>query len=330
MSYTRDTKQPTVLVLGGHGFIGRYAISALKRHSAMPIIGTRGLRNTAHTATTVRSVRLHQCLTTDSWDRALSGVDAVINAVGILRERKGETYEAVHHLAVGALARACKQHSIPLVHVSALGIDGPVHNEFSATKRRGEDEIFDSGCAGAVVRASVVDAPDGYGSGWFHRVAQWPIWLLPAHATRLMSPVKATDLGDALALLAIRHAKQNKKNNQKPTTGPAELVEVGCGEVFTLEEYLCKLRIKQKAYLPEPLFTLRIPEKIAKACADIFDLLNLTPYSSGHHELLKFDNIPNTNQLPAILGHKPGSIGLATKDSSSFSGPVTPITNRGS
>ncbi len=326
MGYNRDRKPPTVLVLGGYGFIGRYVIDALKRHPTKAIIGTRDLRNTADAATSVRLVRLQQCLTPVSWGKTLSGVDVVINTVGILREREGETYEAVHHLAVGALAKACKQHSIPLVHVSALGIDGPVRNDYSVSKLRGENAIINSGCVGAVVRASVVDAPDGYGSGWFHRLAQWPIWLMPAHATRLLSPVKATDLGEALTLLAIRLAE---KNEQKPTVGPAEMIEVGCGEVFTLEEYLRKLRNNRRPCPREPLVTLRIPEKAAKACADIFDRLNLTPYSSGHHELLKFDNIPHTNQLPAILGRKPGPIGLDIKDAGFHPGPVTSIINRG-
>lgn len=322
MGYARDIKTPTVLVLGGYGFVGRYTVDALERHSATAILGTRGLRNNADCKTKDRQVRLQENLTVNSWNTALSGVDAVINAVGILRERKGETFEAVHHLAVAALATACKQRSIPLVHVSALGIDGPVCNEFSTSKRRGEYAIFSSGCTGAVVRASVVDAPDGYGSGWFHRVAQWPIRLLPAHATRLISPIKAVDLGDALALLAIRFSTHT-------STAETRLIEVGCGEVFTLEDYLSKLRINHRLRPREPLLTLRISEKIARACADIFDRLNLTPYSSGHHELLKFDNIPSTNQLPAILGRKPEPIGSAHREPALSPTSVLPAISTG-
>lgn len=203
------------------------------------------------------------------------------------------------------------------MHVSALGIDLSVHNEFSLSKLRGEQAIASSGCRASIVRASVVDAPDGYGSGWFHRVAQWPLRLLPAGAVKQLSPIAASDLGEALSLLALRLlATTQSVDGLAAVVSHAgkscRVYEVGCGEQFDLDGYLQRLR-RNRVFCGalagnRPWITLRIPSRLARLAALIFDRLNLTPYSIGHHELLENDNIPKTNALPLILGRPPRPI----------------------
>ena len=289
-------KAAKVLVLGGNGFIGRYTTAVLARHGVTTTIGTRRVKH----AETERQIKLHKALSEQAWEETLKEFDAVINTVGILRERKNESFDQVHHLAVGALARACKKRDIPLLHMSALGID-QLSNEFAASKRRGETAILNSGCRGAIVRASIVNALDGYGASWMYRVATWPIWLLPGKATKLLCPVEAKDLGEALANLTLMHL-QNRNRQTK-------VIEIGGPEVFTLKTYLRKLRAQQDCLPVKPFLTIRIPNVIARLFAKIFDMLHLTPYSVGHHELLEFDNIPHQNSLAKILGRKPTEVG---------------------
>lgn len=306
-------KKPTVLVLGGYGFIGRYTASALAGLGAHVLIGTRGGRRPGTNAAmqAERRLKFHETLTVEQWLPVLDGVDVVVNSVGILRERHGETFGAVHHEAVGALANACAAENIALLHVSALGIDNPIQNEFSLSKQRGEQAILASTCKGAIVRASVVDATDGYGSGWFHRLAQWPIWLLPASANKLLSPIKALDLAEALARLAVDCARG---------TGPgpsAKLLEVGCGETFSLEDYLVRLRCDTQTNNARPALVIRVPKTLARFCAHFFDLVHLTPYSIGHHELLEHNNVPINNALPTLLGRPPTPITAEPRKSGS-------------
>jgi len=291
-------------------------VAALRRREVSILVGTRGHRGAgaAPGGYEERHLRFHESLTEEDWRAVLENVDVVVNAVGILRERYRESFDAVHHRAAGALARACAKRNIRLVHVSALGIDGPVRCEFSRSKLRGESAIQKSGCRGAIVRASVVDAPDGYGSGWFHRLSRWPVWLLPAAATHLLSPVAAIDLGEALAELAIG------KRGCHYNTIPASVIDVGCGENFTLETYLNRLRRAAfdragKMNYCEPMLKIRIPQSLARACAHLFDALRITPYSVGHDELLGSDNVPRNNKLQDILGRRPCSIGLCEKHS---------------
>ncbi len=289
----------TVLVLGGYGFVGRHTVKALQQHNVTVLTGTRGRAGQA-LQPNERRVSLHQALRVNDWQATLKGVDAVINTVGILRERRCESFDAVHHLGASALAQACRALAIPLVHMSALGIEDQSQNRYTQSKLHGEKAIINSECTGAIVRTSVVNAPDGYGSGWLYRVAQWPVWLVPAGAVHLLSPVDAGDIGEALAVLALRNGITQM-----------ELIEIGCGESFTLTAYLTKLRQSVNPRLSKPLMTIRVPQAIARFSAHVFDLLHITPYSIAHHELLEFDNIPTHNQLPALLGRSPAPIGAS-------------------
>jgi len=300
----RTIRRPRILVLGGYGFIGRYTVHNLLTMNVDVLVSTRGTRThrSAPDSIIERKLKLHESVTTDAWNNVLADVDVVINAVGILRERHTESFEQVHHLAVSALARACLDRNVPLIHMSALGIDKAVKSEFSLSKLRGEKCILNSGCHGAIVRASVVDAPDGYGSGWLYRVANWPVWLMPAGATKLISPIDANDLGEALAKIAISAWRCSR---------PATVLELGCGEDLTLETYLLKLR---KPHLSgKPYRVIRVAGFIARLSAHVLDLFNMTPYSIGHHELLEFDNIPTHNHLPRILERAPTGIGNSVR-----------------
>ena len=62
-------------------------------------------------------------------------------------------------------------------------------------------------------------------------------------------------------------------------------------------------------HITKPWFILTVPSVIAKYFANVFDLLHLTPYSIGHHELLENDNYPQQNSICKILNRNPRSVG---------------------
>ncbi len=317
---------PRILVLGGNGFIGRYTVRELLSRRARVVIGTRHVDVATPPPDNLefRQIRFQEMLEPAAWQNALDGIDGVINVVGILRERGEETFERVHHHAPAALASACANRGVPLVHVSALGIDNPVGNPFSTSKLRGEKALQKCGGLVTILRASVVDAVDGYGSGWFHRVAQWPVYLLPAGANKLLSPVLAEDLGEALARLALGDvASPQALLASGGSTPGVRLLEVGCGESFTLETYLHRLRGAGAWPLDTPWFCVKVPVTLARLAACFFDRFDLTPYSIGHHELLEHDNKPVWNALPMILGRAPRPITASVEPLS-----VKPATSR--
>lgn len=296
---TLSNKSASILVLGGYGFIGRYAVKELKAQGFNVTIGTRAETGSEPDL----QFKLHELLSEQAWTRKLASFDLVVNLVGILRERNGESFDQVHHLAVDALALACKKRRIPLIHMSALGIHDSPKSQFCKSKLRGEQAIARSGCLGAILRTSIVNAPDGYGAGWMYRVAKWPVWLTPSGATKLLCPIEAVDLGEAIASLVNRQVRDNAIG--------LDIIEVGGAKNFTLKSYLGQLRAQQNCATEKPLLAINIPSIIAKYTAKMFDFLHLTPYSIGHHELLENDNIPKENRLVELLGRAPCPIGEA-------------------
>lgn len=286
-----------VLVLGGAGFIGRHASAAVARRGHEVIIGTRRPRRAARRLPAAlhgcerRGAHLHRLLTPEAWSSLLEGVDVVINAVGILRERGAETYERIHHLAPAALATACARRAIHLIHVSALGLRPDAKSRFLRSKLSGELAIGRCNSGTTIVRPSLLDGEGGYGASWFRRLARWPVHFLPAGARGRIAALQVTDLGDAIAALC------GKKDIRE--------VELGGGRLFTFREYLRALR---PAHLGTA-FECTVPSWLARSGSHACDLVHFSPFSYGHLELMSRDNAPRHNALPALLGHAPAPIG---------------------
>lgn len=297
-----------VLVLGGGGFIGRHAVGALLAQGMTVEVGSRHpsrlarrLPAEAH-ACGRRPVHFEHLLTPEAWLPSLRDVDVVVNCVGILRQRGRETYQRVHHLAPAALAEACRRSGQRLVHVSALGLQAPMRSGFLRSKADGELALRRSGANCCIVRPSLLDAErGGYGAAWIRRVARWPVHALPADATGLIAALDVRDLGEALAGLARRPRLDHAGH-------PCEF-ELGGGQAMSLRDYLAALR---SLHSRRPALPVQVPGWLARLASHACDLLHVTPFSFGHWELLRRDNLPLHNDLPALLGRAPRPIaGLA-------------------
>lgn len=308
MDLSRDPgiASPRVLVLGGGGFIGRYAVAALLAQGACVAIGSRHPSRldrrrlpAAVLGCPRRRARFEELLAPEAWAQILDDVDVVVNCVGILRPRGRETYQRVHHLAPAALAEACRRRGLRLVHVSALGLQAPVRSGFLRSKADGEAALRASGANGCIVRPSLLDAEaDGYGAAWIRRVARWPVHALPADATGQIAPLDVRDLGEALARLA--HLPELAVAGQ-----PLEF-ELGGSEAMPLADYLAAMR---RLHSDRPARVVRIPGWLARLASHACDLLHATPFSFGHWELLRRDNRPSLNALPGLLGRTPRAVG---------------------
>jgi NADH dehydrogenase len=289
--------RPRVLVLGGAGFIGRHVVAALRARGCDTVVGSRHPRRRQrrgrHEAV-YREVRMETLLHASAWADALAGCDAVVNCVGILRQRWRETYERVHHLAPAALASACRERGLRLVHVSALGFDPGLRSGFLRSKHDGERALQASGADWHIVRPSLLDGEGGSGARWIRRVARWPVHPLPRGATGRIAVLDVRDLGEAIATLALDGADDREH-------------DLGGLQARTLAEHLAAMRA---LYGLPPARRLPLPDWLARVTAHVCDLLHWTPLSYGHWELLQRDNRPACNQLPMLLGRAPRSVGV--------------------
>jgi len=300
---------PRVLVLGGAGFVGRHAVLALVARGVPTIVGSRHPQRAdsrlpeGARACEKRRARFDELLDADAWQAPLDGVDVVINCVGILRQRGRETYQRVHHLAPAALAEACRQRGIRLLHVSALGLDRGARSRFLHSKLDGEAALKASGADACIVRPSLLHAErGGYGACWIRRVAAWPLHVLPADATGRIAALHVQDLGEALANLATGAAPDGLVT--------ASEIELGGADAVPLRGYLAELRKRSGR---RPARVIELPGWLARAASHACDLVHATPFSFGHWELLRRDNVPARNDLPALLGRPPRVPGLPAR-----------------
>ncbi|HVG03955.1 MAG TPA: NAD-dependent epimerase/dehydratase family protein, partial [Burkholderiaceae bacterium] len=94
-----------VLVTGASGFIGSAVVDALRSAGHRVIEGARG--SAAVRSKDAMNVDFTRDFDLATWRSRLTGIDAVVNAVGILRERGSQTFDALHVRAPRALFAAC-------------------------------------------------------------------------------------------------------------------------------------------------------------------------------------------------------------------------------
>jgi NADH dehydrogenase len=305
---------PRILVAGGTGFIGRHAVAALRDAGAAPIVGSRfepGERVQTGSLTddcARRVLRFEDLGRVERWLPQLEGVDGVLNCVGILRPRGRASYERVHHRAVAALGAACAQRGIRVVHVSALGLDAPARSGFLRSKRDGEQALMASGADWWIARPALLDGEGGFGARWIRRVADWPLHPLPGDARGLLAPLDVRDLAIALARLCL----------DPPATGAdprARIFELGGADLRRMDEHLDAMR---DPTLGPRAPRIPVPAALARLCSHACDLLHATPFSFGHLELLRRDNVPCPNRITELLGRAPRAVVRGARDAQSL------------
>lgn len=295
-----------VLVLGGAGFIGRHAVAALLDEGIDVVIGTRspgplGEREPPHpeaAAAAQREIRLERLTEADDWLPLIDDVDAVLNCVGILRQRGPETYDLVHHRAPAALAAACRAQGKRFVHVSALGLDKPARSRFLTSKLAGEQAIEAVGGDWVFARPSLLDGVGGFGASWLRGIARLPVFVAPADAKGRIAALDVSELGEALARLSLATAEELRLDASR-------VFELGGVESWEFRDYIFALR---RTYTDKPALCIPLPGLLARAGAHVFDVFHFSPFSFGHWELLRRDNMPAHNRLPELLGREPVSV----------------------
>ena len=280
-----------ILVLGGNGFIGRNVVKALNKSNAQLFIGTRKESKDKR----IFTIKLQEMQEAINWLKLLQDIDVVVNCVGILRERKHESYEAIHSVAPAALASACQKLGVRFIHISALGLSLNAKSNFIQSKYLGEQAVLAIGGNAIIVRPSLLDGEGGYGAKWFRYLANWPVHFA-MRTEGLIAPLQVEDLGEAIANLC-----------QMPAAELPTIVELGGGETINIPQYLAKLRA---TIGKKPALQIIVPKLLVRLASHIFDILKWTPLSFGHYELMQGYNAPNINMLPELLGRKPSELGI--------------------
>ena len=190
---------PTVLVLGGTGFVGRHVCEKLQRAGWRITVPTRHAINARHIqhlpGLTVVEASVHD---EAALAKLLQGHQAVVNLVAILHGSEA-AFERTHVRLPTLLARACETTGVRrVIHVSALGVSTDSPSRYQRSKARGEQVLRGSGLDLTVLRPSVIF---GAGDRFLNLFAQlqsvFPVVPL-AGATARFQPVWVEDVARAV------------------------------------------------------------------------------------------------------------------------------------
>ncbi len=161
-----------VLVCGADGFLGQAISGGLVAvgHTVL-----RGVRRPSQPGDLAMDYR--QDLTVGDWLPRLAGVEAVVNAVGILRERRPGDYARIHHQAPAALFCACAQAGVRrVVQISALG---RVATPYLESKHAADGVLLQHVPQGVVLRPSLIFGEQGASTRFFLALASLPFHAIP-------------------------------------------------------------------------------------------------------------------------------------------------------
>jgi uncharacterized protein YbjT (DUF2867 family) len=196
-----------ILLTGASGFIGQHLLHALLAEGHQVVCAVR----TVKPSKDPRLSFIHADFIKDTdksvWLARLSGIDAVINAVGIFRESGPQTFDRLHVRAPRALFAACAEsHDVHMViQLSALGADEEATTAYHLSKKAADDYLASLPVRACIVQPSLVYGPDGTSARVFKAMASMPFSLRFGDAPQLVQPIHIDDVvGAIVALLRQR------------------------------------------------------------------------------------------------------------------------------
>ncbi len=200
--------EPTILVLGASGLIGRFVTDDL-RARGFRVVGVARSLSPAQRVSALDIELPILSLDAAALTRLLQerAVDVVVNCLGVLQDGPGSDTNAVHRDFVARLLKGIGDggRAIRLVHISIPGAAEADRTAFATTKREAERLITASGIPHAILRPGFVVAPSAYGgSAMLRALAALPLDLPAKEMATPFQPVAVEDIAATIAWLAAR------------------------------------------------------------------------------------------------------------------------------
>jgi uncharacterized protein YbjT (DUF2867 family) len=250
-----------ILLTGASGFIGQHLLHALLAEGHDVVCAVRRVKESSDP----RLSFIHADFTKDNdksvWLARLSGIDAVINTVGIFRENGAQTFDKLHVQTPRALFAACAEsHDVHMVvQLSALGADEEADTAYHLSKKAADDYLASLQVRAVIVQPSLVYGSDGASARVFKAMASMPVALRFGDAPQLVQPIHIDDVVAAIVGLLRRRLHVDGTSQRIvqriPLVGPQALPFI---------DYLAALRT---AMGMGRLRVLRLPGGLARLLA---------------------------------------------------------------
>jgi uncharacterized protein YbjT (DUF2867 family) len=202
-----------ILLTGATGFIGQHLLRALLADNHQVTVCCRHPEQLLRQFPSLKVVVLDFATATDSedWLPHLQHIDAVINAVGIIKETHHASFDKLHHLAPAALFNACAQMQVKkVVQISALGAELNATTEYFTSKAKADALLQSLDLDWFIFKPSLVFGSGAKSMGLLTALAALPITPILDDGEQAVQPVAINDLQQAV-LLALKPQTQARQ-----------------------------------------------------------------------------------------------------------------------
>lgn len=299
-----------ILVTGAYGFIGSQIVSALRQHGHEVVCAVRD-------TTVSRGLDDLPIIVCDferdtdksDWLPRLVSIDAVVNCAGILRERRGQTFDHIHRDTPTALFEACEECGVrKVVQISALGDAGDTR--FIASKHAADAHLQTCDLDWVIFRPSVVYTVSGSygGTSLLRAMASLPLILLvPGSGQQQLQPIRGEDLARAVV------------HTLETDDGKHEIIEATGPEPVSFRDYL--LGIRRWLGFAAPGLIVPIPLGLIYPLTLLGEWFGRGPLGLTMYRMLQRGNIGGPNAVQRfrqLLKFTPMSLSAAFAQSPSY------------
>ncbi len=270
-----------ITIIGGSGFVGRHLVQKLASQGFRIRVGVRRpdlaghlqpLGNVGQIMPVQANVRFP-----DSLASACQGADIVINLTGILNSSGSQSFEAVHEIGAGAIAKAAKEAgATKLIHLSAIGANKDSSSAYGRSKAIGESNVKKAFKEAVIIRPSIIFGPE---DGFFNKFAEmarfsFVLPLIGGGKTRFQ-PVFVGDVAQAVCDVVLNKTYDGKT------------LELGGPQIFSFKElleFILAVTERKRILMPIPWFA-------AKAMGSFLGMLPFSLLTRDQVAMLETDNV---------------------------------------
>lgn len=286
-----------ILICGAQGFLGNHISQVLQEAGHEVCHGVRSPK-LPERQSDPQEIAINYAQDTEPavWEKrlhSLGQIDVIINAVGILNETTGLSFDVIHRDAPVALFHAAARCGVKaVIQISALGsADEAKEAEgmtgYMRSKRAADQALMGSGLSYLILRPSLVVGLDGGSSQLFRSMASLPLLGLPGRGEQQIQPVHVDDLCAAIAIWLADEKLQSMVLN---TVGPQAM------------SYRRMLEIYRMAMGMPAQCMFSIPMPLMRVAASAARLLPQNVLTPDSLRMLEQDNVADASALHTHLG----------------------------
>ncbi|MDX1763242.1 MAG: NAD(P)H-binding protein [bacterium] len=289
-----------ILITGATGFVGSHLLEFLQEVDT-PV---RCLVRSEAKEEAVRSLGFEVVLgdiqDRDSLNEGLQGIETVVHLVGIIEEKKGADFEAIHVQGTNSLIEAAKSAGVSTIFFqSALGATPDSPYRYLKTKGEAEDIVRSSGIPYTIFKPSLIlGKKDGFTERMKQLLTAGPVVPVPGDGEAKLQPIYIRDWVKCFQQAMVRGEMRNKT------------YELGGPEQLTYNEILKAIMAalgldKPIVHIPMGMTRLALPFMgLARSAARVVG--REIPEVTGELlALLSIDNICEIDSVKKNFGFAP-------------------------